>query len=139
MASEKTTLLSRLGVAALIAMAVGITGSFVLFLSAGHRTPRLLLLGMAIWMLSPFLVLGWAHLISKRWSPLVRMTLYCLMVVVPLFSLLVYGDDAFVHHRTKAAFVYVAVPPASWLLIAIALSVAAFISRRQSRRPPLAP
>lgn len=139
MGSEKTTLLSRLRVAALISMAVGIAGSFFLFLRAGQRTPRLLLIGMAIWMLSPFLVLGWAHLISKRWSPLVRMTLYCLMVVVPLFSLLVYGDDAVAHHRTKAAFVYVAVPPASWLLIAIALSAAAFISRRHFRHQPLDP
>ena len=127
--------LSRLRVTAWIAMVVGIAGSIGLFLHAGQRTPRLLLLGMAIWMLSPFVVLGWANRISKGWSAVVRTTLYCLMIVVPLCSLLVYGDDAVGHRRAQAAFVYVIVPPAAWLLIAIALSIATVISRRQSRHP----
>ena len=137
MASD--SFLGRLRVAALIAMAVGIAGSIGLFLHAGQRTPRLLLLGMGIWMLSPLIVLGWANWISKDWSARVRTTLYGLMVVVPLCSLLVYGDDALGHRRAQAAFVYVIVPPAAWLLIAIALSVATFIARRQSRHLPPAP
>ena len=129
----------QLRVAALFAMAVGVTGSICLFLHAGQRTPRLLLVGMAIWMLSPFVILGWANLISKGWPALVRTTLYWLTIVVPLCSLLVYGDDALGHRRAQAAFVYVIVPPASWLLTAIALSIAALISRRQSRQSPPAP
>lgn len=131
--------LRRLRLAALIAMAVGIAGSMGLFLHAGQRTPRLLLVGMAIWMLSPFTILGWANLISKRWPALVRTTLYWLMIVVPLCSLFVYGDDALGHRRAQAAFVYVIVPPVSWWLTAIALSIATLISRRQSRpsRPTL--
>lgn len=137
MASD--SFLSRLRFTALIAMGVGIVGSIGLFLHAGQRTPRLLLIGMAIWMLSPFAILGWANLISKGWSALVRTILYCLMVVVPLCSLLVYGDDALGHRRAQGAFVYVIVPPAAWVLTAIALSIATFISRRPSRHPPPAP
>ena len=133
MASE--SFLARLRVTAVISMVVGIAGAIGLFLRAGQRTPRLLLIGMAIWMLSPFVVLGWANLISKGWSAVVRTTLYCLMVAVPLCSLLVYGDDALGHRRAKAAFVYVIVPPAGWLLIAVALSIATFISRRLPPTP----
>lgn len=136
MASD--SFLARLRITALISMVVGIAGSIGLFLRAGQRTPRLLLIGMAIWMLSPFLILGWSNFIAKRWPVLVRMTLYFVMVIVPLGSLAVYGDDALGHRRAQAAFVYVIVPPASWLLIAIFLSIAVFISRRRSRHPPLA-
>ena len=49
---------------------------------------------------------------------------------VALGSLVVYGDDARGHRRPQAAFVYVLVPPLSWLLLGISLPIATFISRR---------
>jgi hypothetical protein len=125
---------SRLRVTAMVAMATGIAGSIGLFLRAGQRTPRLLLLGMAIWMLSPYVALVWANVLSKPWPILIRATLYCLMIVVAVGSLVVYGDDALGHRRAQAAFVYVIVPPVSWLIIAVAISMAAVLSRRGSRR-----
>lgn len=126
--------LTRLRTAALIILWAGIAGSTVLFLRAGQRTPRLLLLGMAVWMLSPFLALIWAYAVSKRWPLLTRATLYGVMIVVALASLVVYGDDAIAHRRPQAAFVYVITPPASWLAIAAVMSIAAVVSRRRSRR-----
>lgn len=63
-----------------------------------------------------------------------RAALYGVMLVVTLGSLAIYGDDAMGHRTAKAAFVYVAVPPASWLLTAIVVPIAALISRRQSGR-----
>ena len=123
----------RLRVAALVAMVAGIVGSIGLFLHAGQRTPRMLLIGMVIWMLSPFVALAWVNAVSKRWPILTRATFCWVTIVVALGSLAVYGDDALGHRRAQAAFVYVIVPPASWLLIGIAISIAAFISRRRSR------
>ena len=76
---------------ALIAGAVGTTG---FFLRAGQRTPRLLLILMAIWVLAPFAVLLWAYAASLQWAPITRATLYLVMWVVALGSLAVYGDDA---------------------------------------------
>jgi hypothetical protein len=112
----------------------GAAGSVILLLRAGQRTPRFLLAGFVIWVLSPFVALAWANVVSKCWSVLIRATLYGVMLVVTLGSLAIYGDDALGHRTAHAAFVYVAVPPASWLLGATAVSLAALISRRRSRR-----
>lgn len=116
---------------ALIAGAVGTTG---FFLRAGQRTPRFLLVLMAIWVMAPFAVLLWAYGASLRWAPITRGTLYLVMWVVALGTLAVYGDDARGHRRPQAAFVYVIVPPASGGLMAVSLGLAALVSGRRSRR-----
>ncbi len=56
--------------AALIAMVAGAVGSIGLMLRGGQHTPRLLLVLFTVWVFFPFLALGWANLISKRWSVL---------------------------------------------------------------------
>ena len=126
--------LGHLRAAALIALLAGAGGSVGLMLRAGQRSPRLLLVVFTLWVLSPFMALVLADMVSKHWSVLTRATLYGVMLVVTLGSLAVYGDDAFGHRRAQAAFVFVLVPPASWLLIAIVVPIAAFISGRLSRR-----
>ena len=126
--------LGRLRAAALIAVLAGAGGSVGLMLRAGQHTPRLLLVLFVIWVLSPFMALVLADVVSKRWSVLTRATLYSVMLVVTLCSLAIYGDDALGHRRPQAAFVYVAAPPASWLLLAVVVPIAAFISGRLSRR-----
>ena len=126
--------LGLLRAAALIALLGGAGGSVGLLLRAGQRSPRLLLVLFVIWVLSPFMALVLAEVVSKRWSVLTRATLYSVMLVVTLGSLAIYGNDAWRPPRTQAAFVFVVVPPASWLLIAIVVSMAALISDRLSRR-----
>ena len=121
--------------AALIAVVAGAVGSVGLMLRAGHRNPsRLLLVLFAFWVLSPFMALVFANMVSKRWSVLTRAALYTVMLVLTVGSLAVYGDAALGPARSKTAFVFVVVPPASWLLIAIVVPIAALISRRPSRR-----
>ena len=126
--------LGPLRTAALIAVVTGAVGSLGLLLRAGQRTPRLLLMIMAIWVLSPFVALVLVDVVAKRWSVLTRATLYSVMLVVTLGSLAIYGADALWPPRAQAAFVWVIVPPLSWLLMAIAVSIAAFISGRRLRR-----
>jgi hypothetical protein len=75
-----------------------------------------------------------ATILSKDWSVLTRTTLYGVMLVLTVSSLSIYGDVALGPPRPKTAFAFVVVPPASWLLIAIATSIAALISRRRERR-----
>jgi hypothetical protein len=125
----------RLRVAALIAVLAGAVGSVGLTLRAGQRSDeRILVVLIAIWVLSLFLALALANAVSKRWSGLTRATLYGLTLVLTLGSLAVYINDALRPPRAQAAFVFVAVPLASWLLIAVVVPAAALISGRLSRR-----
>jgi hypothetical protein len=116
---------------ALVAVLSGPVGSVGLLLRAGRHTPRLLLVLMAIWVLAPFMALVLANVVSKRWPVPTRVTLYGVTLLVTLGSLAIYADDALRPRKAQAAFVYVAVPAASWLLIAIVVPIAAFISGRR--------
>jgi hypothetical protein len=119
---------------ALIAVVAGAAGSIGFMLRAGRNAPLFLKLLFALWVLSPFMALVLADVVSKRWSLLTRATLYSVMLVLTLGSLTIYGDVALAPPRSQGAFVFVVVPPASWLLIATALPTAALISGRRSRR-----
>ena len=124
--------LGVLRVLALIAVVAGAGGSVGLMLHAGGRTPRLLLVLFIIWVLSPFVALAWANLVSKRWSVSTRATLYCVTLVLTLGSLAIYGGLVLPPAGSARAFVFVAVPPVSCLLLAIVVPLAAWISRRRS-------
>jgi hypothetical protein len=117
--------------AGLIALWIGAAGSIYFFFRAGRHPPPLLIVLFLVWILSPFVALGAVARISKRWSILTRTTLSVVMIVVTIGTLAVYADDAISHRTTHPAAVYVMVAPASWLLIAIALSLAAIISRKR--------
>lgn len=126
-------MLGFLRAAALIAMGAGAVGSLGLMLRADQRTPRFLLVLFFIWVLSPFVALAWANVASKAWPVLTQVALYYVTIVVTLGSLACYGKLILPAAGSPRAFVFVAVPPTSWLLIAIVVSTAALISRRRSR------
>ena len=114
--------------AGLVAVATGAAGSLGFMLMAGHP-PWFLRVLFAIWVLSPLVALVAAHAASARWSRLTRTTLYSLMLAVTVVSLGIYGTVALSPPRPQEAFVFVVVPPASWLLIAVALALTARLSR----------
>ena len=123
--------LGLLRASAHIAVPVGAVGSLGLMLWAGRRNDsRILLVLFALWVLSPFMALVLANVVSKRWSVFSRAMLHSVMLVLTLVSLAIYGDVALGPPRAKPAFVFIVVPPASWLLIAIVGAVAALISGR---------
>jgi hypothetical protein len=122
--------LGLLRAVALIAAAGGAVGSVGLMLRAGQHTRRLLLVLFTIWVLSPFVGLVWANMVSRRWSILTRATLYCVTLVLTLGSLAIYGEVVLPPPGSPRAFVFVVVSPASWLLMAIVVPIAALVSRR---------
>ena len=129
--------LKRLQAAAIVAGLVGAVGSFSFMLRAGRRNGSLFLMViMTVWVLSPFVALAWANLISKGWPVLNRTILYGVMLVLTVASLAVYGVNAVLPPKAQAAFVFVVVPPLSWLLMAIA-GIAALQFARRSRRGPV--
>jgi hypothetical protein len=121
--------------AAEVAVLAGAVGSVGFLLRATNRNPsQLLVVLLAIWVVSPFVALLWANIAAKRWPVLTRVTLYGMMLVVPLSSLAIYVADALWPRNSQGAFVFIVVPPASWLLSGIVVLIAAFISDGRSRR-----
>jgi hypothetical protein len=117
--------------AALIALPIGAAGSLGLMLFAGRRNTSLLLLALfTVWVLSPFLALAWANIVSKHWQPLTRATLEWLTLFVALGSVAAYAYVALGPPRPKPASVFLVVPSVSWLLIAISVSITALTSRK---------
>lgn len=116
--------------AARVALVLGAAGSIILMIRAGRDTPTFLLLLMMAWVLSPYAVLAWAGRASERWSAPTRTTLYVLTLATVLASLPIYAELIARPAGSPRAFMFVAVPPASWLLIAIVLPLAARLSRK---------
>jgi len=111
-----------------IAAMAGAIGSVGLVLVVGHRNSSVVLLLMfAFWVLAPFIALLLADLVWKRGNA----ALYSLMPVLAVGSLAIYGSVAFGPPRAKPAAVFLMVPVASWLLIAIV----GMLSRRLTKSP----
>lgn len=127
--------LGFLRAAAFVAVVIGAAGSVGLMFRASQHPPHFLLVLFTIWVLSPFVALFWATLVSKRWSAVTRATLYCTTLIVTLGSLAIFGDLVHVRPAGSAnAFLWVIVPPVSWAFAAIVVAMAALISRRRSAR-----
>jgi len=77
---------------AVVVVLAGAVGSLGLTLYTGrHNKSVLLIVLFFIWVLSPFIGLLVANVFAKRWSDLFRMTLYILMIILPLGSLVAYS------------------------------------------------
>src|SRR5437870_2219633 len=119
--------------AALTAAAVATVVSVGLMLRACRFNDSGVALALiAVWILSPTMALVFADVAARRWPIFARATVYCLMLVVALGSVIVYGIDVFVPLSPRAGFPYALVPAVSWLLIATVLVVAAL--RTHARR-----
>ncbi len=116
------TFLRAAGVAATCA---GGVGSVVFTVFAGrHTAARILLPLFGAWVISPFVVLVLAHVLSRRWSVSTRAVLSCVMLVVAAASLAIYGAAAVGAARIRTP-IFVVVPPLSWLFIAVVTPVTA--------------
>ena len=119
----------------MVAVLAGAAVSVGLLLRATSRNPSPLLVALlAAWVFSPFGALLLADAAARRWSAPTRAALHGVTLAIVLGSLVVYGADALWPRASQAAFVFIAVPPASWLLGATVLGVAAFIVGRRSGR-----
>lgn len=122
---------------ALVAAGAGGLGSVALLLQMGRRNSSLLLLVFlfSIWVLSPFLGLIFAIVRSKRWTETIRTTLYFVTIGVAVASILIYTRVIDLKPASSAnTFLFVTVPPATWVFIVAVLSVATLAARSQSRR-----
>jgi hypothetical protein len=120
--------------AALTAMA-GAAASEALMLRVGRRQQSLFLLILFTgWVLSPFIGVLAANFRSKRWTIAAQTALHVTTLFVASVSIAIYSYVAFGPPLAKPASPFLMVPLASWLLLAIAIPLAARVSKR-SRQP----
>jgi len=123
--------MTRLHRTAVVATVFGAVGSVALMLYTGRGNQHILVTVLFVfWVLAPFVILAWADRISVRWSVITRTTLHWMTLVITVGSLAIYVYRVLRPPRTTGAFVFVAVPVASCLLAAIAVALAALLSRR---------
>jgi hypothetical protein len=121
--------------AALAFALAGAAGAVGLTLYAGrHNNSLILRLIFVVWVLSPFVAAAWANVVSIRWPVLTRATLHVVTLVLALGSVAIYGAVSFGLLKAKIGTIFLLVPVASWLLMAILVPLAAFLSGRLSRR-----
>ena len=126
-------ILKALVPAARIALVAGALWSVSSMFWVGRRNPSRLLLGLfLIWDISPFVGLAIADLVARYWSIPTRASLYVVMLILSLCSMLIYGDVVW-RPRPLPAFMFLVVPFGSWLVMAIVLPAAAFVSRKLAR------
>ena len=133
MKDETNTSLTGLRSAAWLATVVGAIGSVGLLRHAQQHPPPLLVVLFIIWVFAPFGLLAVANLLSSRWPVRVRVTLYIVTFLVTLLSLGIYVDDNVRHRTAHPAAVWVAIPPASVLLAAILIGIAALKAKKNAR------
>jgi hypothetical protein len=118
---------------ALLAIVVGATASIGLLRHAPQHPPRLLAILFVIWVGAPFALLAIANFFSPRWPAPVRQTLYLATLVISVASVAVYIDNSVAHRTTHPGAIWVAVPPASIIVSAIAIGLAALRTRAREK------
>jgi len=114
---------NSLRIIALIALFVGAISSLVLMFNAGHNQKSILLILLFTgWVLSPFIGLFIADMISKHWLPKTRLAIYLLIIFITLASLIFYSGALNVS-GTKPAFKFLVAPLISWFLILVIVPI----------------
>ncbi|MEP6555851.1 MAG: hypothetical protein ABJB11_20010 [Ferruginibacter sp.] len=130
MTDKKKSNKSFLGIISLIVALVGAVGSLYFMFSASRKQNSIILLALfTAWVLSPFVGLFISNKISSRWTVPARASLYWLMIILTIGSLVAYSG-AFNTPETKNAFIFLIFPLISWFLIVIVFLIARKISNK---------
>jgi hypothetical protein len=119
---------------ALTVVLLGAVGSLYFMFNVGSNQKSVLLLALfTAWVLSPFVGLFVATKISNRWTVVTRSSLYLLMIVLSIGSLVAYSG-ALTPSGTKPAFIFLVIPFVSWLLIVIVIPIVRRWSRNRNTK-----
>jgi peptidoglycan/LPS O-acetylase OafA/YrhL len=120
---------------ALMTVLAGAAVSLGLMFWTGHRNSSLLLILLfTFWVASPFAAMVFVLRRSRRWPP-ARQTVICKQIpIISLGSALVYAALN-LRHISKPAGPFLAVPVASWLVLALCIRISASSTSKQASRP----
>ena len=117
---------------ALTIVVIGAVGSLYFMFNAGRNQKSILLITLfTAWVLSPFAGLFLANKISNHWTAPARASLYWLMIILTIGSLITYSG-ALIPPDTKSAFIFLVVPLSSWFLIVTVFLIARRISSKSN-------
>ena len=120
---KKLTGYNLLRIIALIVLFAGAIGSVVLMFNAGRDQKSILLIVLFTgWVLSPFIGLFIADMISKNWLSKTRLTIHLLIIFITVASLIFYSGALNVS-GTKPAFKFLVAPLISWFLILVIVPI----------------
>jgi len=105
--------------------------SEIMVIRDGGRPQLLLTVAFVLWILLPFVALGWANVVSKRWPAPARIILYITTLLIVLGSVSFYARLILQRAGSPHAFVFVMGPLASWALMLVVVPAAVAISRQR--------
>jgi hypothetical protein len=91
--------------------------------------PAVLRVLFPLWVAAPFAALGWARMLSRRWSAPVRQALDLVTIIIGVASCLLYAFLALGAARPRTA-PFVLMPPASMIVALLVVAGAAFLRRK---------
>ena len=132
MTSKQISNQNFLRTVALTITLIGAVGSLFFMFNAGRNQNSIILLGLfTAWVLSPFFGLFIVNKISSRWAAPARASLYWLMIILTIGSVVAYSG-VFIPHDTKNAFIFLVAPLAAWVLIVTTFLIARKISNKSN-------
>src|SRR5579862_8328225 len=127
---KKTTSYNFLQTTKIILIWIGALGSVYFVIRAGSHNSSILLRALFVsWVLSPFIACFIASSNFRFLPSLTRKSVYCLIVIVVVGSLIAYSG-VFKTPKTKNAFIFLIVPLLSWLLLIGTIIISKGLSRR---------
>ena len=115
---------------ALLALFAGGAGSVGFTAFTGRNNRSLMLVSLFVfWVLSPYAALAWAWMRVPRWLTATRSAVFPLTLALAVGAVAIYGYVALGPPRPQIAFTFLVVPAASWLLLAVVVALATWISR----------
>ena len=109
-----------LHILALAVVVAGAAAALGLMLRVAHPPPTLLAL-FTVWVLSPFVALGFASAGTAGFASVPAATRHAALFAIVAGSLVVYGGMVPMPAGTRPAFPYLIVPLASWIVIVVTL------------------
>ena len=113
----------------MVASMLGAIGSVILMLMSGLHPPAFLVILFIGWIIAPFAALIFVNVLFKTRPGVIANAISGLSIIIAAVSLAIYEYVLVSPPPSQPAFPYVAVPLGSWVVIAIAVAVAALISR----------
>jgi hypothetical protein len=108
-----------------VVIAVALASIYLTMMAGGNNKSFLLVSLFIIWVLSPLVALIRINLLSRSWPQRKRINLYVFTLVVAAGSLISYAG-IYQMHVFKNAFLFLATPFVTWILIAIGYFVFRF-------------
>lgn len=134
MAVKNKTNQNLLRTVALILLAIGSIGTLFFMFKAGSNQKSIILTGVfTVWVLSPFVGLFIANQVTSIWTVITRQILYWLMTGLTIVSLIAYSGLETLP-KEKPAFIYLAFPFVSWLVILPIFLIARKLSHKKVRQ-----